>query len=56
MISIEAGETNPDIEVTNISAHGIWLLSHGKELFLPYQDFPWLKDQTIGAIWLMARA
>jgi hypothetical protein len=50
MISIEAGETNPDVEVTNISAHGIWLLAHGKEQFLSYDDFPWFRDQAIKAI------
>jgi hypothetical protein len=30
-----------EVEVTNISAHGLWLLSRDKELFLSYEDFPW---------------
>jgi hypothetical protein len=38
------------VEVTNVSGHGVWLLSHGKELFIPYDDFPWFKDQPINAI------
>lgn len=38
------------VEVTNISAHGIWLLAHDKELFLPYEDFPWFKEKPVGAI------
>ncbi len=46
-----AHETNTfTVEVTNITTHGIWMLTHDKELFLPYEDFPWFKDQTIKAI------
>jgi hypothetical protein len=26
------------------------LLSHGKELFLSYDDFPWFKDAPIGKV------
>lgn len=37
-------------EVTNISRHGIWLLAHDKELFLPYDDFPWFQNQPVSAI------
>ena len=37
-------------EVTNVSSHGIWLLSHGKELFLSFEDFPWFKNAPIGHI------
>jgi hypothetical protein len=33
------------VEVVNISQHDIWLLSHQKELFLPYDDFPWFKGK-----------
>ena len=38
------------VDVTNISSHGIWLLAHGKELFLAYEDFPWFKEQPVKAI------
>ena len=41
--------TAPSVEVTNISGHGIWLLTGGRELFLPYRDFPWFKEQTVAA-------
>lgn len=34
-------------EVTNISNHGIWLLSGDNELFLSYDDFPWFKDAPV---------
>ena len=38
------------VEVTNVSAHGLWLLAHDKELFMSYEDFPWFKNQTIESI------
>ena len=39
-----------EVEVTNISAHGIWLLAHNNELFLSYDEFPWFKDQPVKSI------
>jgi len=39
-----------EIEVTNISAHGIWLYSNGTEYFLPYDKYPWFKDRTVSQI------
>ena len=39
-----------DVEVTNISAHGIWLLTGKEELFLSYEDFPWFKDAPVRKI------
>ena len=44
------GEHSSDVEVTNISSHGFWLLVGGKELFLSYEDFPWFKDAPVGHI------
>ena len=38
------------VEVTHISSHGVWLLSHDKELFMSYEEFPWFKDQPVKAI------
>ena len=50
MNSFTHGNNTSDIEVTNISAHGIWLLSHDKELFMSYDDFPWFRDQPVKSI------
>ena len=50
MSSFAHGSSTSEVEVTNISAHGIWLLAHNKELFMPYDDFPWFKDQTVKSI------
>jgi len=36
-----------DTEVTNISAHGLWLYHESKEYFLPYEQFPWFKNANI---------
>ncbi len=39
-----------EAEVTNISCHGVWLISGDEEYFLSYEDFPWFKDAPIGKI------
>jgi hypothetical protein len=44
------GTSTSELEVTNVSMHGIWLLACKRELFLPYEDFPWFKDVPIGKI------
>ncbi len=44
------GNNTLAVEVTNISMHGVWLLSHGKELFMPYSDFPWFENQSVKSI------
>ena len=33
-----------------MSAHGFWLFIEQRELFVPFHDFPWFKDASIGAI------
>ncbi len=50
MSSSANGKNTSQVEVTNISMHGIWLFSHGKEYFLPYEHFPWFKDQPVRSI------
>ena len=50
MSSLAHGGSTSAVEVTNISAHGIWILTHGKELFMTYDDFPWFKDQPVKSI------
>ena len=37
-------------EITNISKHGIWLLTNCNEFFLSYENFPWFKEQPIKSI------
>ena len=50
MNSQARGENTSHVEVTNVSAHGVWLLAGEKELFMSYDDFPWFKDIAIGRI------
>jgi len=38
------------VEVTNVSRHGLWLLADDEELFLPFEQFPWFRDASIGTI------
>ena len=50
MKSKALGKITSTVEVTNISSHGIWILSRNREMFLSYEDFPWFKDVPIGLI------
>ncbi|KQP44592.1 DUF2442 domain-containing protein [Pseudorhodoferax sp. Leaf274] len=38
------------VEVTHVSAHGLWLLLGDEELAVPYAEFPWFKKATIEQI------
>ena len=44
------GQATSEAEVTNISPHGFWLLLDGRELFLPFEEFPWFKEAPVAAI------
>ena len=48
MNSEQLGKIASDVEETNISTHGIWLLVDEREFFLSYEDFPWFKEVPIG--------
>ncbi len=41
------GPATSEAEVTNISKHGFWLLVDGRELFLPFAEFPWFRRAAI---------
>lgn len=45
-----AGQGILDVEISHVSAHGIWLLSENQEFFLSYDDFPWFKTATLQKI------
>jgi len=50
MSSRVLGQDISAVEVTNISAHGIWLLAEGQELFMSFEDFPWFRDVPVKSI------
>ena len=49
------GTATSDVEVTNISKHGFWMLIDGRELFLPFEDFPWFRQAAVEAILRLER-
>ncbi len=50
MTSAAHGSDTSVVEVTNVSRHGLWLLLHDQELFLPFEHFPWFRDAPIGKL------
>jgi Protein of unknown function (DUF2442) len=50
MKSETLGRDTSEVEVTQISKHGIWLLIEDKEHFLSFDNFPWFKDAAVSAI------
>lgn len=50
MKSPQPGTRTSAPEVTNISAHGIWMLAGDREMFLAYENFPWFKDASVGKL------
>lgn len=39
------------VEIQNISHHGIWIFINHEELFMPFSQFPWFLNATIGQIY-----
>lgn len=50
MKSVALGTGTSQVEVTNISPHGLWLFLDNEELFLPFCEFPWFQDSSISKI------
>ena len=44
------GKNIVSVEVSHISGNGVWLLTEDRELFMPYDEFPWFKDAPVGKI------
>jgi Protein of unknown function (DUF2442) len=44
---ITQGKGISEIEVINISKHGIWLATRDQELFISFEEFPWFQDATV---------
>ncbi len=49
------GAVTSEVEVSNISQHGFWLLLDGRELFLPFEEFPWFKRAPVETILRLER-
>ena len=48
MTSARRGSVTSDMEVTNVSAHGFWILVAERELFVPFEHFPFFRHAPIG--------
>jgi len=44
------GTRTSDVEVTNVSEHGFWLLLEAEELFVPFTEFPWFRNVPKGKL------
>ena len=42
--------TSSNVEIANISRHGVWVYVTGNEYFLAFEHFPWFKTATIAQI------
>jgi hypothetical protein len=47
---LKLGKSISSPEVTHISAHGFWILLASKEYFVPFDQFPWFRDASVGRI------
>jgi hypothetical protein len=50
MKSHAGGKITLEVEVTQIDRQGIWLLIGEKESFLSFENFPWFRNASVGAI------
>ncbi|HSQ01141.1 MAG TPA: DUF2442 domain-containing protein [Candidatus Dormibacteraeota bacterium] len=50
MKSAARGKPTSDVEVTNVSRHGFWLLIDARELFVSFKQFPWFREVSIGEL------
>jgi len=50
MTSVLPGASTLDVEVTNVSTHGFWLMLGAEELFVPFSQFPWFKHAPIAKL------
>jgi len=50
MKSAALGQSTSQAEVTNVSPHGFWLFVEERELFVPFNQFPWFQEASVREI------
>jgi Protein of unknown function (DUF2442) len=55
MKSEQHGGSTSAIDVGNVNQQGFWLLLDDRELFLPFDRFPWFRSASIEAITTIER-
>ena len=53
--SAKRGRSTSPVEVTNISAKGLWLFIDETEHFLSYEQFPWFRNARVSEILFVER-
>jgi hypothetical protein len=44
------GKRTSKVEVTAVTRFGLWILVHGNEYFLPFDQYPWFKNASLGKV------
>src|SRR2546428_7774798 len=50
MKSAAPGPSTSAAEVTNVTPHGFWLFVDDRELFIPFNEFPWFREASVREI------
>jgi len=50
MRSAELGKNTSGVELSNVTAHRMWLLVDDRELYLPFDEFPWFRAASIAQL------
>ena len=50
MTSVALGSIISAAEVSHVSRDGFWILLQNEELFVPFVEFPWFRDASIGQL------
>jgi Protein of unknown function (DUF2442) len=50
MKSAPPGSNTSPAEVTNVSPHGFWLFVGEREMFVPFDQFPWFREASVREI------
>ena len=50
MKSATHGPSTSPTEVTNVTPHGFWLFVDDRELFVPFNEFPWFREASVREI------
>ena len=49
-LGVLPGASTLEVEITNVSKHGFWLLLGDEELFVPFSGFPRFKDASVAKL------
>ncbi|ARW85362.1 DUF2442 domain-containing protein [Aeromonas salmonicida] len=46
----QLGISTSEVEVLDLTPHGVWVYAQGEEHFLPYEQFPWFRGAAVKAV------